>query len=237
MVKPKPFVSIITVTYNRRQFIPSLIKSVLNQDYPKDRTEWIVIDDGTDKVEDLFTSIPFDIKYHYLERKLPLGQKRNFSHYKSKGDILVYMDDDDFYPPERVSHAVHTLLKYPSFLIAGSSEIHVYFNHITQLVQFGPYRSNHATAGTFAFKRKLLSITKYDDTAFFAEEKQFLKNYTIPMIQLDTLKTILCFNHLSNTFDKGELLNQKTFFQKVSEKTLDMWIKDKQLMDFYLNLY
>lgn len=237
MVKPKPFVSIITVTYNRRKFIPSLINCVLNQDYPKDKIEWIVIDDGTDKVEDLFTSIDFDIKYLYLERKLPLGQKRNFSHHKSKGEIIVYMDDDDFYPPERVSHAVHSLLKYPSFLIAGCSEIHVYFNHINQLIQFGPYRSNHATAGTFAFKRKLLSITKYDDTACFAEEKQFLKNYTIPMIQLDTLKTILCFNHLSNTFDKGELLNQKSNFQKVSEKTLDMWIKDKQLMDFYLNLY
>lgn len=32
-------------------------------------------------------------------------------HEKSKGDILVYMDDDDYYPPERVSHAVETLLK------------------------------------------------------------------------------------------------------------------------------
>lgn len=237
MVKPKPFVSIITVTYNRREFIPSLIKCVLNQDYPKNRMEWIVIDDGTDKVEDLFTSIDFDIKYLYLERKLPLGQKRNFSHHKSKGDILVYMDDDDYYPPERVSHAVHSLLKYPSFLIAGSSEIHVYFNHINQLIQFGPYRANHATAGTFAFKRKLLSITSYDDKATFAEEKQFLKNYTIPMVQLNPLKTILCLSHSLNTFDKRTLLNQTSDFQKISEKTIDMWIKDKELMDFYLHLY
>ena len=34
---------------------------------------------------------------------------------------------------------------------------------------------NHATAGTFAFKRRLLEQTKYDDEAEMAEEKQFLK--------------------------------------------------------------
>ena len=40
----------------------------------------------------------------------------NFLHKKSKGDILVYMDDDDYYPPSRVSHAVETLnLLQPQF--------------------------------------------------------------------------------------------------------------------------
>jgi hypothetical protein len=44
---------------------------------------------------------------------------------------------------------------------------------------------NHSTAGTFAFKRELLDITKYDDVVAVAEEKAFLKDYTIPFIQLD----------------------------------------------------
>ena len=47
----------------------------------------------------------------------------------------------------------------------------------------------HATAGTFAFKRKLLKITKYDDNAEMAEEKQFLQNYSIPFVQLDPMKS------------------------------------------------
>ncbi len=38
------------------------------------------------------------------------------------------------------------------------------------------------------------------------EEKHFLKNYTIPMIQLDSMKTILVFSHVHNSFDKKQLL-------------------------------
>ena len=75
---------------------------------------------------------------------------------KCKGDIIVYMDDDDYYPPERVSHSVDMLLRHPKTLCAGSSEIYIYFKHINQMYQFGPYGPKHATAGTFAFKKELL---------------------------------------------------------------------------------
>ena len=38
-----------------------------------------------------------------------LGAKRNFIHEKCNGSIIVYMDDDDYYPPDRISHAVEKL--------------------------------------------------------------------------------------------------------------------------------
>ena len=155
----QPFVSICTPTFNRRPFIRAMIKCFEHQTYPKDKMEWIIIDDGTDKIEDLVTHIP-QIKYFKYDKKMALGKKRNLLHEKSIGDILVYMDDDDYYPPERVSHAVNMLLTHPSALCAGSSEIYIYFKHINQMVQFGPYGPNHATAGTFAFKRELLKQHK-----------------------------------------------------------------------------
>ena len=34
----------------------------------------------------------------------------------------------------------------------------------------------------------------------------FLKNYTIPFVQLNPMKSILCFAHDANTFDKSRLL-------------------------------
>ena len=74
------------------------------------------------------------------------------------------------------------------------------------MYQFGPYGPNHATAGTFAFKRELIQNTKYDSNAALAEEKSFLKNYTIPFVQLDPMKAILVFSHEHNTFDKRKLL-------------------------------
>lgn len=174
----KPFVSVCTPTYNRRVFIPNLIKCFLAQDYPRELMEWIVIDDGEDSVEDLFKDVPC-VKYFRYEDKIKLGRKRNLMHEKSTGEILVYMDDDDYYPPNRVSHAVNRLRSRPEALAAGSSIVYIYFNDLDKVYKFGPYGPQHATAGTFAFKRKLLEQTRYDDDAEIAEEKAFLKNYNI----------------------------------------------------------
>lgn len=200
-----PFVSICTPTYNRRPFWPMAIQCFKDYDYPKDRMEWIIVDDGSDPIEDLVKDIP-QVKYFREEDQMVLGRKRNYMHEKAKGDIIVYQDDDDYYPPDRIRHAVEKLMSDPKVLAGGSTVLFLYFKHIQQMYRFGPYSENHATAGTFAFKRELLKQTKYDDFKALAEEKDFLKNYTIPFIQFDPLKTILVFSHNHNTFDKKKLL-------------------------------
>ena len=237
----KPLVSVCTPTYNRRRFIPFLIKCFESQTYPKELMEWIVVDDGTDSVEDLFTDpnlkedIKKCIKYFRVEEKMKLGRKRNYMHEKTKGEILVYMDDDDFYPPERVNNAVNRLRGQPMALAGGSSCIHIYFKHLDKIYRFGPYGPRHATAGTFAFKRKLLKETKYDDDAEMAEEKQFLKNYTVPFVQLDTMKSILVFAHDANTFDKKKLLlNPHPKFVGETNMRPEVFIKDKTMREFYM---
>jgi glycosyltransferase involved in cell wall biosynthesis len=202
----KPFVSICTPTFNRRPFIPIAIKCFEHQTYPKDKMEWIIVDDGSDKIEDLVSHIP-QVKYFKYEEKLTLGKKRNISNEKAKGDIIVYMDDDDYYPPERVKHAVESL-KGSKALCAGSSAMFIYFKHIDKMFKFGPYGPNHATAATFAFKRELLNQTRFDEESSVAEERKFLKDYTIPFVQLDSTKSILVFSHNHNSFDKKELLKQ-----------------------------
>lgn len=226
----KPFVSVCTPTFNRRPFIPIMFECFRNQTYPKSRMEWIIVDDGTDPIKDLIdaANIP-QIKYIRLDNKMALGEKRNFMHKQSKGSIIVYMDDDDYYPPERVEHAVDKLMANPNALCAGSSEMYLYFKHIHKMYQCGPYGPNHATAGTFAFKSRLLDDTQYEDHAALAEEKAFLKNYTVPFVQLDPLKTILVFSHLHNTFDKKKMLQSpnKDFF-KESDKSIEMFIKNPE---------
>ena len=229
-----PFVSVCTPTFNRRPFISQIISCFKAQDYPKDKIEWIVVDDGTDKVKDLFKDIE-QVKYYEFDTKMSLGKKRNFMHTKTKGEIIVYMDDDDYYPPSRISHAVSKLTSNPDALCAGSSEIYIYFKHIQKMYQFGPYGPNHATAGTFAFHRKLLSDTAYDDSAALAEEKTFLKNYTVPFVQLDPMKTILVFSHEHNTFDKRKLLeNPHPKFVRESAKTVPMFVKNLDSRRFFL---
>ena len=237
--KNYPFVSVCTPTFNRRPFIKTMFECFKNQTYPKDKIEWIIIDDGTDKIKDLVdeSNIP-EIMYYPIEEKMKLGKKRNFMHSKCSVSIIVYMDDDDYYPPERISHAVEKLTENKDVLCGGSSEIYVYFKHINKMYQGGPYNKNHATAGTFAFKKELLSMTKYNDDACVAEEKEFLKNYTIPFVQFDSLKTILVFSHIHNSFDKKTLLKNPNHLFKESYKTINMFIKndyEHNIKRFFLN--
>jgi len=232
-----PVVSVCTPTYNRRPFLPALFKVFQAQNYPPDRLEWIIVDDGTDSIQDLVDAagIP-QIRYFRLPFKYALGRKRNFMHEQCTGDIIVYMDDDDYYPPDRVMHAVETLQLNPDAKCAGSSILHIYFKHLDRIVEFGPYGPMHATAGTFAFWRSLLQETSYNDTATVGEERHFLKTYTVPLVQLDPRKTILCFSHEHNTFDKRVLLNNPAHsIMKDTDMQVTDFISDPELVDFYVN--
>jgi len=229
-----PRVSLCTPTFNRRPFFKGTIANVLSQDYPLDQIEWIIVDDGTDKIGDLVSHLPF-VKYIPVE-KMPLGKKRNFMHdqcsFQEDDDIIIYIDDDDYYPVQRVSHAVSRLTGSDA-LCAGSSEMFIWFNSLQKMYKFGPYGPNHSTAGTFAFKRALLKQTRYQDDAVIGEEKHFLKDYTIPFVQLDPMKTILVFSHNQNTFDKRKLIDTTSSVCKESSLKVKHFIKNKEIHHFY----
>jgi len=234
-VNEYPLVSICTPTFNRRPFIPYMIRCFEIQTYPKDRIEWIIIDDGTDKIGDMVSHIP-QVNYFPFEEKMTLGRKRNLAHDQCKGDIILYMDDDDYYPAERISHAVETLLQNPQALCAGSSKMHIYFKHIGEMYCFGPYNANHATAATFAFRKELLKQTRYEEKASVAEERFFLKDYTIPFVQLDSMKSILVFSHVHNSFDKKSLIvNGENQVVKRSPLKVDDFVKEQDIRDFFMN--
>ena len=194
-----PSVSVVTITYCREHLFELAVNNWQNFEY-NGTMEWIILDDSPREIRKITKKLlPKNdkrIKYYSCNKIDSIGKKRNKIVELAQNEIIVTMDDDDYYPPERVEHAVDTLINNPEALCAGSSEIYVYFQHIQKMYQGGPYSKTHATAGTFAFRRELLNQTSYDDEASLAEEKLFLKNYTIPFVQLDPLKTILVFKIL-----------------------------------------
>ncbi len=237
--KEYPFVSICTPTFNRRPFIPMMLECFRHQTYPKDKMEWIIIDDGTDPVEDIIMSanIP-QIRYFRYNEKMTLGRKRNMMHEKvhAQSRYIVYFDDDDYYPPERVEHAVDTLQKNPKALCVGSSAMYLYFKHIQKMYKFGPYGPNHATAASFAFRKEMLKNSAYENDACLAEEKAFLKNYTVPFAQLDPKKTILVFSHPHNSFDKKRLLENPSpqFVRETPEVSVGDFIQNPEIYQFFM---
>lgn len=229
-----PLVSICTPTYNRRKFIPLLIDCFMNQTYPIQNMEWVIVDDGDDKIKDLLVNVP-NIRYFVSDKKISIGKKRNILNQLAKGDIIVYMDDDDFHHPDRVKHAVTMLLKNPDYMIAGCSTLYNYFIQMDKIYCFGPYMKNHSTAGCFAFKKELLQLTSFENDKDNAEEKFFLKNYTIPLLQLEPKKTILAISHNVNTFDRTIIIN--SVFSKETELKLDDFIKNKEIYNKFQKLF
>lgn len=225
----KPFVSVVTPTYNRRSFLPNLIYQFNYQTYPQDRMELLIIDDSAESNEDIIPKQD-NIKYIHLKEKISLGNKRNMLNKLSKGEIIVCFDDDDWYSCERVHHAVHKLTANPKIEIAGSTILHIYYIKLDQIYQFGPYGPNHSTNGPMAFKRSYLKNNNYDKTLDKAEESLFTKNFSNQLVQLDPYKTMICIAHGNNTVDKDPFITQgkltklkiKDFFKKKDHYMLNI---------------
>lgn len=134
-----------------------------------------------------------------------LSDLRNSGNRACKGDIIVVMDDDDYYPSMRISHAVNKLIQSDK-QIAGCSPMYVY-NYITeQLYQFHSFHSNHSTNNCFAFKREYLKRNAHASGLTYGEEPSFTNHFQEPMVQLDPRKCIVVSSHETNTFDKRPLL-------------------------------
>jgi glycosyltransferase involved in cell wall biosynthesis len=196
----KPLVSILTPTYNRRLFIPQYLKYIRRQDYPYHRIEILIADDGDDPVRDLLSSDE-RVRYIRLDRRRPLGFKRNLLAREARGDVLVHMDDDDYYPPTRVSHAVERLLS-SGIGLAGASQNYIYNSADDSVVVSGPFGQNHGLDGTFAYFRSYIRDHRFDDEAMVRVEARFTEKFQSPMTQLDGRSTILIVQHAKNTWDK-----------------------------------
>ncbi|WP_155302134.1 glycosyltransferase [Desulfosarcina widdelii] len=110
----KYLISVITPTYNRRNFIGSAINSVLNQSYKN--IEHIIVDDGSnDKTSDLVRDIQKSdprVKYYYQENK---GQSsaRNFGLKLAMGDFICFLDSDDIFLEEHIEKCLKVFKKNP----------------------------------------------------------------------------------------------------------------------------
>lgn len=232
----KPFVSCVCPTYNRRQFLPNLLKIYKSQTYPHKFMELVILDDSEKSNQDIIEEFQkknpdLNIRYIYQTERLALGKKRNLVNSLAKGEYIVCFDDDDYYSPDRVSHAI-LKMKQTKLDLAGSSILHIYYTDTQEIYEFGPYGQFHATNGTLAYHKSYSDKNKYNDEAKMQEEPVFLNNYQSPMVQLSPYKVMLCIAHKSNTFDKSNIRKNG---KKTSLK-LKNFVEDKELLEFYKNL-
>ena len=123
------------------------------------------------------------IQYEALDIRVPLGTKRNRLAELAKGEILVHMDDDDYYPPDRVERAVKVLEETDAEVV-GKSELAFWDLDTRSIHQYPRIGPKHACAGTLAYRKSYWDKRKFAPDPH-TEERQFLANFDAKLVQFD----------------------------------------------------
>jgi len=162
-----PKVSIVIPAYNEEKSIGRTIESILSSDYPKNKFEVIVVDDGSkDNTLKIAQKYQSKIVSVYTKKNGGKGTALNLALKKCKGEIIFSMDADTFV----AAHSVREMVRYfknpevmsvtPSMLI---HEPHGLLQRIQQAEYlfglfirkaFSSVNAIHVTPGAFSAYRK-----------------------------------------------------------------------------------
>ena len=114
--------SIIIPTRNRRKVLERTLKYLFLQDYPQDQYEIIVIDDGstdgTHKMVKAQESPCRLVCLRHEERKGP-AVARNRGIREARGEVVIFIDDDIFCPPQFIREHVKYHEKEGNLIVDG----------------------------------------------------------------------------------------------------------------------
>lgn len=119
-----PKISVITPSFNQGRFIETTIQSVINQKYPN--LEYIVMDGGsTDETKSILEKYDSSIDYWVSEKDNGQSHALNKGFKKANGDILTWINSDDYYEPNALyAMALEFTLDPDVDLVAGICKIY-----------------------------------------------------------------------------------------------------------------
>jgi glycosyltransferase involved in cell wall biosynthesis len=114
----KPKVSIVIPTYNCAGLIEETIRACLEQDYPNEKLEILVVDDGsTDNTRSIVEKYP--VRYIYQENKGPAAARNN-GWRSAKGEAVCFIDADCIPRQNWVSKLIQHYSRKDIVSVAGS---------------------------------------------------------------------------------------------------------------------
>lgn len=108
-----PEITVLIDTYNYGQYIEEAIESALTQDFPADRLEIIVVDDGsTDDTEQRVKK--YENRIQYLSKRNG-GQASafNLGMECARGEIVAFLDADDVWLPGKLKTVAEAFINNP----------------------------------------------------------------------------------------------------------------------------
>ena len=197
--------TIFTPTFNRKELLEKLYKSLQKQTY-KD-FEWLIIDDGSDdgtkeKVEEFLSEKKLDIKYYFKENG---GKQRayNFATDKANGEIFICLDSDDEY----VENGLETILKYWKKYEKN--------NNIAGMGYLSTYPNREVIGSSFPEKEMI-------STQFDIYNKYGVKGDKGLMFRTEIIK-----KYKFPVFDDEKFITEAVVYNRICEKYKMVYVNEK----------
>lgn len=209
-----PAISIITPTFNRKKLLDIAFHNLMSTDYPADKIEWIVVEDA-EKSEDMASDViinfqmnykKINVKYIPIQGRMTIGEKRNHGIEHSTNDIILFMDDDDHYPPTSFRRRVAWLLKGRrgdriGCDVAACTTIALYdLMRGVSAVNVPPWRlplSQRISEATLTFRKSFWEERKFSHVSM-AEGEEWLKGREDRCMEIAPQQIIVAFTHSGN---------------------------------------
>lgn len=244
-------------TYNRAHFIVETLLSVQNQVFQE--WECIIIDDGsTDNTNEVIKPIlDGDTRFRSFNRensyKKGLPGCRNYGLDLSKGEYVIFFDDDDIIHPQNLSISVNCLEKSKNdFCHYGKSPFidnppelnnqdvsikkEITINDIQDIV----IQKIGFASCTVLWKKSCFNGNKFNEELLYAEEWEcYIRLITNGFIGI-MIDNILYFNRKHSNSNTGEFFNNNPLRRESYAKAILLVIqnlKQKQLLNYSLKRY
>ena len=166
MTKIIPQVSIIIPSFNEEKYIGDCLSSIFNSDYPTEKFEVILIDNGsTDKTVSIAKQYPIDV---YIKKEVKVGALRNLGVAHSRGQFIIFIDSDCTVERDWISIGIKRLENDTRLVLGGQylmrenpSWLEKYWvlnNSRTQI-----YQTTLVGGSIFIPKNIFLSISGFDE--------------------------------------------------------------------------
>jgi glycosyltransferase involved in cell wall biosynthesis len=196
-----PGVTIVTPTKDRLKFMELCAGCIESQCYPKDKLEWIIIDDGKDTCEELVKHIPF--AKHVIEMSgKSIAWKRNRGAELASFPVIVHVDDDDIYPPNSILFRVSMMLRAKKQAVFCTTLPSYDIANYISFVNVPPMRlpqSMRVSEATMAYTKQFWEEHKFDDEVKIAEGNTFIQGREHMCSELSPQEIIVSLVHPKTT--------------------------------------
>lgn len=237
MNRSDPLVSIIVPTFNRNAMLQRALESCLNQTYST--YEIIVVDDCSDTK----ATVPNDprIKLHRLSKNEGKAYAQNYGFDHSKGEYVVYLDDDNEFLPQFLEDSVRALRLAPSNV--GGVRVGRWILQGNGIPEYKDYAAPFTHTGYesidwgFLMKREVMENLKYDPLTYGDEDAdfgiQFAQKYKSIPIDKPLQVAHAYINEGAITFPTERRLKALEYFIR---KNLDFYRKDRNELRYLYRL-